>query len=266
MRNLKTDRILVIDDDLSFLTPVRKFLNGLGITTDAAPNGAAGLAMLQDPTYTGVLLDLVLPDMNGIQVLKARPRRSLSVPVVVLTRAATVEAAVEAMKLGVMDFVEKPVRDDTLVALLNALIVRDSTATAGYAVKRSHPNSLERIADAVMKVVRSHTDVPTVTEWSAVAALSESGLYALAEIVGCHAKAALDFARLLRIVTLARGRAAEFETELNSADIRTVRRLLRRAGLGGIRYATTSDFISNQQLITDSRFLLAVTRAIQRAT
>ena len=265
MGPLKVDRILLIDDDVSSLAQARTLLSGLGTTTDVAPSGATGLAMLRDAAYTGVLLDLMLPDMYGIRVLKEMPRRVLWVPVIVLTRAATVEAAVEAMKLGALDFVEKPVPDAILATLLNRLMVRDSTTVASTANRRL-ANPVERLAHAVLSVVRGPADVPTVAEWSAVAGLSQSGLYALAEIAGCHAKAALDFARLLRIVISAQGREAQFETELYSADIRTVRRLLRRAGVGGTRFATPSQFINNQRLIEDSQLLLAVTRAIQRAS
>jgi two-component system KDP operon response regulator KdpE len=114
-------KVLVIDDE----PPIRKLLRmGLGTQgyeTLEAPNGKAGLELLAcDPDL--VILDLGLPDMQGLELLRMIRARKESVPVVVLSSRADEAGKVEALDLGADDFVTKPFGMDELLARMRAAL------------------------------------------------------------------------------------------------------------------------------------------------
>ena len=133
--------ILVVDDDVSFVTFVCTALDKRGVRTEVAFTGADAMRYLGHHESSGVLLDLKLPDMDGLEVLREIRERGDLVPVVVLTGAGTVSAAVEAMKLGAVDFVEKPLR---LAALTQAVMALHSPSSQlpAPSSQLSGPNSL----------------------------------------------------------------------------------------------------------------------------
>jgi len=106
-----------------------------------------------------------------------------------------------------------------------------------------------------MAVVRHGVDVPTVREWGTLVGRSESSLYALCEINGVAAKAALDLARLLRVNRCFK--SGNRLAGLASADPRTVTRLLGRVGLSerAVRAQSMSELLSRQHLIVDDALL-----------
>jgi len=114
-------RLLVVDDDVSFVTFVGTALEKLGVAADVALTGNDAGLRLKKEAFGGVLLDLNLPDMPGLDVLRTIRHGGDLTPVVVLTGAGTVATAVEAMKLGVVDFLEKPVRLAKLTTVVDSL-------------------------------------------------------------------------------------------------------------------------------------------------
>jgi len=114
-------RLLVVDDDVSFVTFVCTALEKRGVAADVALTGNDAGLRLKKEAFGGVLLDLNLPDMPGLDVLRTMRHGGDLTPVVVLTGAGTVATAVEAMKLGVVDFLEKPVRLAKLTTVVDSL-------------------------------------------------------------------------------------------------------------------------------------------------
>ncbi|HVF84497.1 MAG TPA: response regulator, partial [Abditibacteriaceae bacterium] len=112
--------ILVIDDEQHLCGLFTEVLSRDGHCVLTAQKGADGLAILADaPDGIGlVFLDVKLPDMKGIEVLREIKRRSPTTPVVMVTGYATKESAVEAMRLGAYDYLAKPfnINDICLVA------------------------------------------------------------------------------------------------------------------------------------------------------
>jgi two-component system NtrC family response regulator len=109
---LKNYRILLIDDDRSLCEVMEFNLREQGYRVDTASTGEQGLALFQQHNYALVITDMKMPGMDGMQVLKELHSIKPQVLVIMITAFASVEMAVEAMKLGAYDYVTKPVNLD----------------------------------------------------------------------------------------------------------------------------------------------------------
>jgi len=116
------DRVLVIDDESSIRSSLQGILEDEGFAVRTAETGEAGLALLKTQNYDLVLLDIWLPEMNGLQVLERIKGLDEPPPVVVISGHGTVETAVSATKLGAFDFLEKPLSlEKVVLTVKNAL-------------------------------------------------------------------------------------------------------------------------------------------------
>ncbi len=102
------EKVLLVDDEKEFLEVMseRMAARGMDVTTAESPQEA--LAQVEGGAYDAIVLDLMMPGMDGIETLKAIKLRNPELQVILLTGHATLEKGIEAMKLGAMDFVEKP--------------------------------------------------------------------------------------------------------------------------------------------------------------
>ncbi|GMR25615.1 MAG: sigma-54 dependent transcriptional regulator [Ignavibacteria bacterium] len=118
--------ILIIDDEERIRNVLSDIFYKKGFNTLSASNGEEGLKVIGEKDTDVALLDLVLPEMNGIEVLKKIKDIDHSLPVIMITAYGTVPNAVEAIKQGAFDFVEKPLdADKILVIIKNALEMRN---------------------------------------------------------------------------------------------------------------------------------------------
>lgn len=108
--------IMVVDDDQDLRESLAEVLDGAGFSVVQAADGEAALVLLGQQKFDLVLLDLVMPGMGGLEVMRRLRERSPRLPVIILTAFATVEGAVDAMRHGAQDYVTKPFRVDTLLA------------------------------------------------------------------------------------------------------------------------------------------------------
>jgi DNA-binding NtrC family response regulator len=122
---MKTRPVLIVDDEKNIRLTVSQSLESIGLDTDTAMNGDEALAKLTANDYSLILLDLKMPGMDGMQVLRRIREVRPEVRVVVITAYGTVESAVEAMKLGTVDFVQKPFASDEIRALVSRVLQRD---------------------------------------------------------------------------------------------------------------------------------------------
>ena len=106
--------ILIIDDDKHIRDSCRQVLSRSQYNTEVAADGAAGLEMMRSRVFDIVILDLRLPGVDGMEVLQKTQADSPDTIVIVITGYATVESAVQAMRLGAYDFVPKPFTPDEL--------------------------------------------------------------------------------------------------------------------------------------------------------
>ncbi|HVF61474.1 MAG TPA: sigma-54 dependent transcriptional regulator [Thermoanaerobaculia bacterium] len=123
-------RVLIVEDRESLRRMLERALAGEGYEVAAAATGGEGVRAARERPFDLVLTDLKLPDLSGLEVLAASRAAQPLVPVVVLTGYGTVAAAVEAMKLGAYDFLEKPVELDDLLRLVEGAIGQPEAAAA----------------------------------------------------------------------------------------------------------------------------------------
>jgi DNA-binding NtrC family response regulator len=136
-------RILIVDDDPDILLGLKQRLEWMGHHTLTAKDGAAALTAIQQDAPTLVILDLELPLLSGIEILErlnglgtapgrrvaanaARKRDEPFPPIIMLTAFGTIGRAVEAMKLGAVDFLTKPFDPDHLGMVIQKTLERES--------------------------------------------------------------------------------------------------------------------------------------------
>jgi DNA-binding NtrC family response regulator len=112
-------RILVVDDEEPLRRLLKKELARKGFHVDTAPDGEEALRLLKGNPFDVILLDILMPGMDGITFMKKIKKDPSSPAIIVLTGGATVETAVEAMKNGAYDYLTKPYKLDELIILIN---------------------------------------------------------------------------------------------------------------------------------------------------
>ncbi len=117
-------RILAVDDEAIVLDSFRKILVIAGFSVDTVETGQEAVGLVRKNDYDFVFTDFKMPEMDGVEVTKAVKHLSPDVDVVLITGYASIESAVETMKHGAMDYVEKPFTADELTELANKLAIR----------------------------------------------------------------------------------------------------------------------------------------------
>jgi two-component system response regulator CpxR len=115
--------LLLIDDDAELAALVTEFLAREGFRVETAANGRAGLARACSGEHAAVLLDIMLPDLDGYDVLKAL-RRTAEVPVIMLTARGDEVDRIVGLELGADDYLPKPFNPRELVARIKAVLRR----------------------------------------------------------------------------------------------------------------------------------------------
>jgi DNA-binding NtrC family response regulator len=108
-------RIMIVDDDLAFRVGTLALLEDHGFDATIATNGAEAVQKLSERQHDLVLSDLVMPGMNGIELLRQIKNAHPGMPVIMVTGFASIGTAVEAMRLGARDYVTKPCDNDELL-------------------------------------------------------------------------------------------------------------------------------------------------------
>jgi DNA-binding NtrC family response regulator len=125
-----TEKILLVDDEREFLTVMSERMAARGMDVTTADSAQEALQKVESGTYDAIVLDLKMPGMDGIETLKAIKMRNPTLQVILLTGHATLEKGVEAMKLGAMDFVEKPADLNTLTEKIRTAKARKMVLVA----------------------------------------------------------------------------------------------------------------------------------------
>jgi len=119
---MEKTKVLVIDDEQIVLDSVRKILTQEQFEVDTAISSRNGLDLAIQKGYDLVLTDIRMPEIGGMRVLRDIKRAKPSTTVVIITGYATVQSAVQAMKLGATDYIEKPFTPEELVEAVKSAL------------------------------------------------------------------------------------------------------------------------------------------------
>lgn len=103
-----SEKVLLVDDEQDFLDAMATRMKDRGMDVSATTSAADALKLVESGAYDAVVLDLMMPEMDGLEVLRAIKEKRPEVQIILLTGHATVQKGVEAMRFGAMDFIEKP--------------------------------------------------------------------------------------------------------------------------------------------------------------
>jgi len=119
---MEKKKILVIDDEQIILDSVKKILTPEQFEVDTAISSREGLERAMRQDYDLVLTDIRMPEIGGMRILRDIKRSKPATPVVIFTGYATVQSAVQAMKLGASDYIEKPFTPDMLLTTVKKVL------------------------------------------------------------------------------------------------------------------------------------------------
>ena len=114
----KKGRVLVVDDENELTAALAEMLSRQGYETEGVTRGQSALALLQEQTYDVLLADLMMPEMDGITLLKSALEIDPNLVGIIMTGQGTVQTAVEAMKSGAFDYILKPFKLNAVLAIL----------------------------------------------------------------------------------------------------------------------------------------------------
>ncbi len=164
-------RILIIDDEADIRESLEYLLRQESYDADTAQGGAEGLRKAESGRYDLILLDLMMPDRSGMEVLRDLRAKDRETPVFVITAFGSVPAAVEALKSGANDFFEKPWKNEKLLIEIERMISRRRLESENVQLRRalrqrySFPNivgkgdRMVKVLDLVAQVAPSRSTV-----------------------------------------------------------------------------------------------------------
>ena len=121
---MSDDRVLLVDDEEEFVLALSKRLRARGLDVANAGNGQAAIEEVEAHKFDAIVLDLAMPGMDGIETLKKLRALDPDAQVILLTGHGTIHAGIEAMRLGAMDFLEKPADFDELLGRIREAIAK----------------------------------------------------------------------------------------------------------------------------------------------
>ncbi len=164
-------RILVVDDEVDIRESLEVLLDMEGYTVQTAENATEGLKRLESSVYDLVLLDLMMPDRSGLEVLDEIRKRDIETPVFLITAYGSIEVAVEALKSGANDYFSKPWDNEKLLIEIDRQIARTRLERENVELRRalkerySFPNivgkseRMLRVLDLVAQVAPSKSNI-----------------------------------------------------------------------------------------------------------
>jgi DNA-binding NtrC family response regulator len=152
--------VLVVDDEKNIRLTLRETLRGLELDVDTAVNGEEALTMASQQAYDLALLDLKMPGMDGLEALRHLRDLCPGLAVVILTAHGTVETAVEAMKLGAVDFLQKPFAPQEIRDVVSRVLQRkekQKTKPQDYRffIRSAREHLRDRLLDVALEQIRT---------------------------------------------------------------------------------------------------------------
>ncbi len=128
--------ILFVDDDKQILEIVSVYLDRFGYRVDTVSDGKKAIEMIQQKDYSVVFTDLIMPEISGLDLLKAVKKSNPSTEVIIVTGYGTIESAIEALKLGGYDYLQKPINFERLKILIERIIEKKKLQLENIMIKQ----------------------------------------------------------------------------------------------------------------------------------
>jgi two-component system, OmpR family, alkaline phosphatase synthesis response regulator PhoP len=156
---MKGKSVLIVDDEKNILLTLSQSLEVLQLETDTATNGEEALAKLKEKEFGLILLDIRMPGMDGMQVLRQVREIRPDIRIIMISAYGTIELAVEAMKLGAVDFIQKPFSPEEIRALVSRVLDREKldeqkVADYGSSIELAKKSIGDRHFDAAIEHAR----------------------------------------------------------------------------------------------------------------
>lgn len=123
-KRLEKKSILLVDDEIMILESLEKILRHQGFDVKSAPNGHKALTLFNKYSFDLVITDLSMPGMDGLELLTNLKKRQPDITLIIMTAYATIKTAVQAIKKGAYDFIEKPFEPRELISLISDISER----------------------------------------------------------------------------------------------------------------------------------------------
>jgi len=185
--------ILIIDDDEAICDACIQVLSRENYTVSAAKDGQTGLDRAREQAFDVVILDLRLPKINGIEVLKEIIKDDAAAVVVIITGYPTIESAVDSMKIGAYDFIPKPFTPDTLRVIIRRAIARRKLLIENLGLRRqlsdhSGEDQIIGCSDAIQSVIKLIEKVGPTDSTVLISGESGTGKELVARAIHRHSK------------------------------------------------------------------------------
>ncbi len=253
--------VLVAEGEYDHRAALGRVLRHAGYGVFLRGNAVDAMGVLRTRQFALALVGEELPDAAARDVLVHIKAARIYIPVIVLARVARVASIVESIRLGAVDYVERPISDEDLLARV-----------AKHALPKQPPRERQdlprtqlsmRWAMAMAAVLPSPRDIRTVPQWAQLAGASMTSLRDWCRLARARARDSLMLARCLRAMHLARAGVSEPAHYLDVADPRTLRRLFSHGGLHRAgRASTLTDLLADQCLVRDQIALEALRVAL----
>ena len=115
-----SEKVLLVDDEQEFLEIMSERMQARGMEVITASSAEKALSLLEKESFDAIVLDFQMPDIDGMEALKAMKKKRPESQIILLTGYATIEKSVEAMKIGATDFLEKPADLEALAEKIKA--------------------------------------------------------------------------------------------------------------------------------------------------
>jgi DNA-binding NtrC family response regulator len=167
--------VLIVDDEKNIRATLARGMRLEGYRAEEAANGIEALRVLDDGGIDLVLLDMQMPEMDGLALLAAMRERRLDVPAIVLTAHGTIERAVQAVKLGAYDFIEKPPSIERILIAAAHALDRDRLVRENRRLTEESGLADEILGDAEPTRALRSTLVRVASSEATVLLLGENG-------------------------------------------------------------------------------------------
>lgn len=147
MKSKPSGHILIIDDEASLRQTLARILQRAGFEVSTAANGREGIAFANENSFDLIYLDIRMPDISGLDVLKAIHSEHLDVPIILFTAQPDLHSAVEALRRGASDYLLKPLRPQAVIDRTTSILSEQQ--------KKRRKNELLRQLDALQAEIQS---------------------------------------------------------------------------------------------------------------